>query len=80
MKDIVIGSPTAGTTDLGYRGCLTYLSGNIGSNYEFWGNFCPQYDTNESANDGMTLTTLGEDTLLISGIYFSESDSRQSTK
>ena len=45
MKDIVIGSPTAGTTDLGYRGCLTYLSGNIGS-YQFWGNFCPQYGTN----------------------------------
>ena len=77
MKDIVIGSPTAGTTDLTYRGCLTYLSGNIGS-YHFWGNFCPQYETKESANDGMTLTTLDEDTLLISGIYYSDSDSRQS--
>ena len=79
LKDLVIGSPRAGTQDLTYHGCVDYFA-RLQENEPFniWGNFCPSNDWSVSASDGSELTAFDDSSIFISGKSYSTSSSRQS--
>ena len=79
LKDLVIGSPRAGTEDLTYHGCVDYFSRLQGNEpFNNWGNFCPSNDWSVSASDGSELTAFDDTSIFISGKSYSTSSSRQS--